>query len=242
MRTSILAALFASISLAQSFEVASIKERTGPYGRISIDTAGSRLTAEASSVKYLIFWAYNVKAFQVVSSPALLAFGNTPYDIQAKAEGDMPPTPAQFRSMLQSLLADRFQLKLHRETREWPVYALIAGKNGAKLKDAADDASIYGNIGVNGRKYTVTFPGGTTERLAEVLNDSAALDRPVVDRTGLTGKYTIKVTFTPARGEAEPGDISIFDALQEQLGLKLVPQGAPIEFLVVDHVAKPSGN
>jgi uncharacterized protein (TIGR03435 family) len=69
-----------------------------------------------------------------------------------------------------------------------------------------------------------------------------ALDRPVVDRTGLTGKYAMKLAFVPARGEPEPGDLSVFEALQEQLGLKLSPQSAPIEFLVVDHVAKPSGN
>ena len=241
MHTAVLIVL-ASTAFAQSFEVASIKERTGRYGRVGIDTSGTRFTAEASSLLYLITWAYDVKHFQVSNSPAMSSFGNTPYDIQAKAEGNTPPTHAQVRTMLRSLLADRFQLKMHRETHDWPVYVLIAAKNGPKLNDAAPDATEPIHVLVNGRTYTTTFPAGTMGDLADVLNNSAALDRPVVDRTGLTGRYAMKLIFAPARGEPAPGDLSIFEALQEQLGLKLTPQSAPIEFLVVDHVAKPSGN
>jgi bla regulator protein blaR1 len=242
MRTAVFSALLATVASAQTFEVASIKERVGRYGRVGIDTSGTRLTAEATPLHFLVMWAYDVKHFQVVKSPALDAFGSTPYDIQAKAEGDTPPTRAQFRAMLQGLLADRFQLKLHRETREWPVYALIAVKNGPKVNEAAPDASGWVNVGVKGRNYTMTFPGHDMDTLADTLNNSAGLDRPVVDRTGLTGKFAMKIMFTPARGEPEAGDLSIFEALQEQLGLRLTPQSAPIEFLVVDHVAKPSGN
>lgn len=241
MRTAILIAL-ASTAFAQSFEVASIKERTGRYGRVGVDTSGTRLTAEASPLQLLIMWAYDVKHFQVAKSAALDALGSTPWDIQAKAEGETPPTRAQFRTLLQSLLADRFQLKLHREARDWPVYALTAAKSGPKLNDPAPDAGRFVNIDVKGRTYTMAFPAHTMDALADTLNGSAALDRPVVDRTGITGKYAMKLTFVPARGEPEPGDLSVFEALQEQLGLKLSPQSAPIEFLVVDHVAKPSGN
>ena len=234
--------MLACTTLAQSFEVASIKERTGRYGRIAIDTAGNRLTAEASSIQDLMMWAYDVKAFQLANSPALGAFGSTPWDIQAKAEGDTPPTKAQFRAMLQALLAERFQLTLRRETRDWPVYALTVDKRGPKLKEPAPAASIFGNVSVKGRSYTMTLPSGTIDRFTDMLNNSAALDRPIVDRTGLTDAFAIKITFTPARGEAGPGDLSIFEAVQEQLGLKLSAQSAPIEFLVVDRVAKPAAN
>jgi bla regulator protein blaR1 len=233
-------------SPARVFEVASIRPRTGPYSRIGVSTSGPRLTAEATTVLGLIMYAYGVKNFQVARTPALAAAGDTAYDVLAKAEGEGVPTKPEFRKMMQSLLADRFRLRLHREMRETPVYALTVGKNGPKFRQSAPGASPTWHIGVSGRNYVLTLPLATMDGLAGELDNTAFLDRPVVDRTRLTGTYEIKLTYTPenriGRVEPDPAEIGVFTAVKEQLGLRLVSQKADVEYLVVDHVENPTAN
>jgi uncharacterized protein (TIGR03435 family) len=231
---------------ARPFEVASVKPHQGPVPRIDVSTSGPRLTAEAETVRGLIMYAYDLKNYQIPGSPALATVGDTFYDIVAKAEEDSTPTKDQFRQMLRLLLADRFKLAVHREKREMPVYALVAGKNGPKLKESAPDASGVNHLGVNGRNYEVTMPKATMDDVVGGIANSFP-DRPVVDRTGLTGTYEVKLTYTPdirsnRTGDPDPSEISIFTAVQEQLGLRLAPEKAMIEILVVDHVEKPSEN
>jgi uncharacterized protein (TIGR03435 family) len=115
--------LLASVMFGQSFEVASIKLHEGPMYRIGITTSGPRLTADAANVQGLVVFAYNVKGFQVTGDAPLLKQAEARWDIVAKAEGDSAPTRAEFQPMMQALLADRFQLKVHREMREMPVFA-----------------------------------------------------------------------------------------------------------------------
>jgi uncharacterized protein (TIGR03435 family) len=128
-----------------------------------------------------------------------------------------------------------------------PVYALVVGKNGPKFKESAPDAKPSGHGGVKGRNQTMTLVKGTMVDVAQELQ--VYVDRPVVDYTGLTGTYDIKFEATPAfrlnrnpDQPSEPGDISAFTAVQQQLGLKLEARKAKIEVLVVDHVEKPSEN
>src|SRR5580658_3035508 len=135
---------------SRPFEVASVKPHTGP-GRVGISTSGPRLNAEPANLWALIAYAYNLKTYQIPSTPPLSALGNEYYDIVAKAEGDGAPTKDEFRGMLQLLLADRFKLAVHRETREIPVYALVVGKNGPKLKPSAPDASADTHFAASGR-------------------------------------------------------------------------------------------
>jgi uncharacterized protein (TIGR03435 family) len=231
----------------RAFEVASVKPHEGPAPIIGVSTSGQRLEGEAETVRGLVMWAYNLKNYQI-SSPekAYSAVGDTFYDIVAKAEGDGVPTKAEFRQMLQLLLADRFKLKVHAETHEMPVYELVVGKNGPKFKESAPDASPMGRLGVSGRNYQVTMAKATMDDVVNAVANSF-LDRPVVDKTGLTGTYEIKLTYTPATranlaSEPDLSDISIFTAVQEQLGLKLEPQKGRVEVLVVDHLEKPSAN
>ena len=230
----------------RAFEVASVKPHPGPVPRIDISTSGSRLTAEAYTVLGLIMYAYNLRNDQVSRTTSLLTVGDTMYDIVAKAEREGTPTRAEFRQMLQSLLADRFKLEVHREMKEMPVYALVVGKNGPKLKESAPDADPWAYTGVSGRNYEVTMPKATMERLVKEISNAAFLDRPVLDKTGLTGTYDIRLTYTPenrmSRGPEPDLDVSIFTAVQDQLGLRLVQQKADVEILVVDHVEKPSEN
>lgn len=208
-------------------------------------TTGQRLNG-ADTVRGLIMYAYNMKNWQVSGPAQPSPVGDDFYDVVAKAEGDAAPTKEEFRQMLQSLLADRFKLKVHREMRELPVYALVLGKNGTKFKESASDASFHGNVAVKGRNYEVTLTNASMDDVVRGIANSFP-DRPVVDRTGLTGTYDVKMTYTPdvrsnRTTDPDPNDIGIFTAVQDQLGLKLEPQKAMVEILVVDHVEKPSEN
>jgi uncharacterized protein (TIGR03435 family) len=144
--------------------------------------------------------------------------------------------------MLQALLTDRFKLSLHRESKEMSVYALVAGKNGPKVKTAesASGISSHSDGGPIHVSATVGMDG-----FANYL--SQRLDRPVLDQTGLKGLFEIKLDWSPDSIQ-RPGandDLqgpSIFTALQEQLGLKLEGRKAPVEVLVIDHAEMPSEN
>lgn len=233
-----------------AFEAASIRVRQGaPQWKFAI--SGTRLTIESYTLFGLLQEAYNLQNYEVQNTgvPALFLSNDTLYDITAKAEGDGTPTRDQFRQMLQALLTDRFKLKVHREPVETPVYALIVGKGGPKFKPSSPNADptvrfscTSSNCSSN---YVMTMPRGTMEDLTHAL--SGAGDRPVVDQTGLTGMFDIKLTYRPAyikssSPEPDLNDISIFTAVQDQLGLKLEPRKATIEILVVDSVEKPSEN
>jgi uncharacterized protein (TIGR03435 family) len=143
--------------------------------------------------------------------------------------------------MVRKLMADRFQLKFHYEKRELPVYLLTVAKGGPKLKkgDPNEPAGLGGGPGNLGAT------NATMADLAELLAHGF-LDRPVIDQTGLAGKFDLRLTWTPDEmqaatqsADAPPG---LFTAIQEQLGLKLVSTKAPADVIVIDHVEKPSAN
>jgi uncharacterized protein (TIGR03435 family) len=219
---------------AQAFDVAS----PPPVGgvRSSMDLKPGRLTCSNVNLRKLIAQAYDVKDFQL-SGPDRL--NSEIYDIVAT----MPPATStnQVLLMVQSLLADRFQLVLHRETREVPMCALVVGKGGLKIKE-----------GEFGRSSTSASPGHLTAQKTpmEKLTDFLAgqLGSPVTDMTGAKGFFDFTLEWTPdARpGEATSDNVpgaSIFAAIQEQLRLKLEVRKGPLELLVIDHVEKiPTGN
>lgn len=231
----------------RAFEVASIRLRQGPVGRaVQFSASGPRLTLEAYPAVALIAEAYDLKPDQLsFAASGSQPDGDTYYDIVAKAEGDGTPRRGEFRLMLQTLLAERFHLKVHRETKEMPVYALVVGKNGPKFKQSSPDAAFVSDHGVNGHNQTITLARSTMESLANEIRGGFAVGRPVLDRTGLTETYDLKMEATPEgriNRAPEPGDISIFTAVQQQLGLRLDPRKEPVEILVVDHIEKPSEN
>ncbi len=225
----------------KAFEVASIKPMQLGGVMMGFSSSGPRLTLEGYNDFNLIQEAFNLKRYQLARTAALEQDFDSWYFISAKAEGAGTPTKAEFREMLQTLLAERFQLKYHRETREMPVYALVIAKGGPKLKESDPETPRKANHGVNGRYQNMDFTQATMDELA----DGIGVDRPVINRTGLTGKYDFKVEATPEfriNSNPDPSDITIFDALQKTLGLRLEPQKAPIEVLVVDHIGKPTEN
>jgi uncharacterized protein (TIGR03435 family) len=230
------------------FEVASIKASKPGGGRgtsLLTDPVG-RFTAENATLRTIIAFAFGVRDFQMSGGPSWL--DSDRFDIVAKPEATS--NPAQVGQMVQSLLADRFNLKFHRETKVMPVLALVVGKNGPKLKQTKpeDDASRP-NRGFQGGRGELTALGSDMGALATRL--SAVLGRPVIDRTALTGKFDFKLQWRPDNrvqmkspdesvADSETGP-SIFTAVQ-QLGLKLEDQKGPVEFIVIDSVEKPSAN
>jgi uncharacterized protein (TIGR03435 family) len=169
-----------------------------------------------------------------------------PAFFQVEGKCDHPITKEQASHMFQALLADRFKLIVHRESREQPIYALIVGKNGVKMHESPEDSGLP-NVKQSGTGFVVRSAPLAT--LTLIL--SQVVGRTVVDKTGLTGRYDFTLQYTPERvrrgaeGEAAgnvDGLPSIFTALQEQLGLKLESQKGPVEFIVVDHAEKPLGN
>jgi uncharacterized protein (TIGR03435 family) len=263
--------LAATVSYAQtqsSFEVASIKPSNSADRRPLIrNEPGGRFTAANVTAKRLIKWAYNIKDFQISGGPGWM--GSDLFDIAAKPEGSAKPV--QIPRMVQSLLADRFQLVTRRETKEMPVYTLVVAKNGPKFKDASDSDPNIIDLGnrpdLAGRgarpRFTIirrgrlTAQGATMAGLAFDLSDF--LGRAVVDKTGLAGTYDLKLEWVPdeyqvamfsAMGVPEgfgapPPDWqgpSLFTALEEQLGLKLDSQKGPVEIFVIERIEKPTEN
>jgi uncharacterized protein (TIGR03435 family) len=261
-----------------AFEVATIKQNAAVQGRSRLaDQPGGRFVATRINLRTLIGAAYqgNPPTGQLVGGPAWI--DSDLWDIEAKApEGSVPPNttfgfPPQMILMLQSLLEDRFQLKLHRETREAPIYDLTIVKGGPKLKLSEDQMppSMPGPAAPPLQPGTIPrgamkMVNGDFEATALSFGDFAKalaalyLHRPVDDKTGLKGLYDIKLRWTPDPAIGAPlgpggpvapvpptADTSgpdIFTAIQEQLGLKLDSAKGPVEVLVIDSAQKPSGN
>jgi uncharacterized protein (TIGR03435 family) len=234
---------------AQAFEVASVRQHQGSFYRTGPFTVSSPLIRlEGYTIFGLVMDAHHLRddqlAFGAVARPDDVY--NTQYDIVARAPGGRVPSMDEARAMLRTLLADRFKLKVHHETKEMPVYALLVGKNGARLKasSASSECSVHAALASDGRNSEVTFSNCLVERLADDWLSNLIVDRPVLDQTGLTGKYDFRLVAIPdsrSRNSTDPADISGFMAVGE-LGLKLAPQKARIDILVVDHVEKPGEN
>jgi uncharacterized protein (TIGR03435 family) len=209
----------------------------------------------------LIATAYQIQQFQISGGPSWIHSDR--FDVEGKAE-DPKADYAQLRLMLQSLLEDRFKLKLHRETQKSSVYELVVGKGGPKIKLAADQESPDVN-GPSSPGSPRPNRGGFRFGPGSMIGNAATLslfarflsqrlDRMVIDKTSLAGRFDIDLLWTPSVGEnpfdfggnpIPPADSlrpSIFGAIQEQLGLKLEPARGPVEVLVIDHVEKPTAN
>ena len=230
-----------------SFEVATIKPSPGGVEGPRYSLRGRILVAVAASLHDLIKFAYGVHASQVVGAPAWVASDR--YDVEAVPRGEGMPNDRQFKAMLQKLLADRFQLAFHRDQRELPAFVIVLGSGTPKLTPTQAPGSLpVAGIGP-GLFYGVN---ATTTDFATTLQ-GAAMDRPVVDQTGLTGRWDFRLEWTPDPSQfggralpVGPSDANrppaLFTAIQEQLGLKLESKRASVDVLVIDRVEKPSDN
>jgi uncharacterized protein (TIGR03435 family) len=231
---------------APAFEVASIRENKSIGGRNHIMSSShdAHFTTINAPLMMILQYAFDIPQTRILDAPGWL--NAEKFDIEAKADSLDDPlsklpsdeAKAEKRKMIQALLADRFALKTHLETRELPVYALVVAKGGAKLQDSKSNGCM-----INGGRAGINIQGcASMAVLGEELAEN--LGRIVIDKTGLDGRYDIDLKWTPydsAAAATESGP-SIFTALQEQLGLKLESQKGPVQVLVIDHVEQPSAN
>ncbi len=224
-----------------SFAVATIKPHDPASNSQGFHNAGDRISIRNESITSLMMFAYSINKHQVIDLPAWAE--TTSYDIEGKTDTPGEPNLRQQQEMIQNLLADRFQLKFHRDQRELPVYAIQVAKGGAKLTPAAkpeDQPNQQGNS--HGTEMTQTYTNCSIPDF--ILGMQFFLDRPVVDQTGLTGHYDFTFRYTADEvhatdPNAPPG---LFTAVQEQLGLKFEPTKAPVAVFVIDHIERPSPN
>ena len=235
-----------------TFEVASIKPSAPDVSGLFLQPqSGGDLRMVGATLKNLIAYAYKVREFLVSGGPEWV--NSDRFDIYARAHSSISEDPSsdrlQISERLKSLLAERFQLAIHSESKEQTVYALVVEKNGPKFPEAKPESGAV----IRGGKGSIIGQGVAVQMLA--LNLSNQTGRPVLDKTGLTGKYDFKLEWVPdsslgpvpvgALPGGAPPDLngpSLFAALQEQLGLRLEPQKAPVEIFVIDHAARPSEN
>lgn len=234
-----------------AFEVASIKQNLSASGRSSIRLTNGRITMEDVTLKKVMLNAFGIPDDReyALSGPDWLTTDH--WDIQATFPADT--SPQQVREMLQALLVDRFKMRLHRETRQLPMYWLVIAKNGPKIHAAADGihAVAAGEPKTSGQPGSFVATRITMRHFADLLARQAGL--PVVDSTNLEGVFDFTLNWSPAAdlkvssaassaAGDEPG-VSIFTALQEQLGLKLESGKGPVEVLSVDSIEKkPTAN
>jgi uncharacterized protein (TIGR03435 family) len=255
------------------FEVASVRQnKSNDDGSMNVDptltdgpvsTGGLYLARNIKLIQFIAF-AYRLTQIQLASVVSQAPWvADDRFDIEARAAGD--PGKAQYRLMMQSLLADRFKLSVHFETREMPVFALIPlipGEPAAKLQPRPDGVpcpahwvdfpegipdtcGIFGGGPGDGRASI----GGRGVTMAEIANaltqQGSQIERPILDQTGLTGKYDFVIVFTPpisAEYVRRIGGPTLEDALRDQLGLKMEATTGPVDVLVVDRIEKPTLN
>jgi uncharacterized protein (TIGR03435 family) len=227
------------LAASPQFDAASIKPNpSAPLpGRMGahIDTSPGRLIARGESLKELAVDAYGIEDYQVTGGPDWIASAR--FDVEAKPSG--AATREQLLSMLQTLLADRFQLAFHRETRQLAVYTLVVSKGAPKFKPGTDTPSVD----LLGHNWNLPH-------LAQYLTHFGS-DRPVIDKTGLTGSFNLDLNMAKigmAASEAPGGASSNANVYQatvnamEDMGLRLMPAKVPVEVLVIDRAEKPGAN
>ncbi|HZP05720.1 MAG TPA: TIGR03435 family protein [Terracidiphilus sp.] len=249
-----------SATAGPAFEVATIKpvEPDAKKGRYLILQGTNRFVGKYYTLKLLIAAAYNLSPKVISGGPPWIDSDH--YDILALTPGETRPSRDEQMAMLRTLLTDRFALAFHRESKDFSIYALETTKGGPK----------YGSESAPGLKPSMAAPGEPSALISTVYPDHiklparnasmgefaellqrAVLDRPVVDRTGLTGKFDFDLEWAPDEtqfgGEVPvaPTDAQappFFTAIQQQLGLRLEATRGPVEALVVDHADRPSAN
>lgn len=224
-----------------SFAVATIKPHDPESHHQGFNAVGDRFVILDQGIVGIMMFAYSLNPHQIVGLPEWA--GSAHYDIEGTVDTPGEPNLRQQQEMLQKILAERFQLKFHQEKRELPAYAIQVAKGGPKLAAAADpNAQPDQEGGGHGTEMTQVY---TSASMADfVMGMQFFLDRPVVDQTGLTGRYDFKFRYTydvehATDPNAPPG---LFTAVQEQIGLKFEPLKAPVDVYVIDHVEKPSAN
>ncbi len=235
-----------------AFEVATIKpvDPDAKAGRYIVMQGNNRFVEKAYTLKLLIAAAYDLNPRTISGGPGWIESDH--YDIVAVTPGEVRPTHDEQMSMLRNLLTDRFKLTFHREQKVFSIYELEIAKNGPKLKESGSPADEPPQLISTVYPQRIVMPArnATMSDLARLMQ-RAILDRPVVDKTGLTGRYDFDLEWAPDEtqfgGEvpvasADAPSLPLFSTIQQQLGLRLEATKGPIAALVVDKAERPSAN
>ncbi len=231
-------------------EVATIKPTKPDEQRFMLMFKGGRFQTTNVSLSKLLAFSYGVQEKQLVGLPPWAETDK--YDIDAKPDMDGAPNKKQFQGMVQKLIADRFGLIFHHDKKELSVYVLSVAKTGAKLTKTESQEGHPG-FGLRGLG-AITVHDASMSDFAAMMQETV-MDRPVIDQTGLAGRYDFTLNWTPDDSQfggmaaklPPPADNAspppnLYTAIQEQIGLKLDATKAPTDVMVIDHVQKPSEN
>ena len=232
------------------FEVATIKPSDPDEKGKFFTVRGRRFMTGNTTLSDFLTFAYGIHPRQITGGPSWM--DSAKYDLNAVPDGEGQPNDRQWKLMIQKLLADRFQLAFHHDKKELSVYALVVAKTGPKLTKSQGDPNGLPGLFFQGLGV-LPARNATMADFAGVMQ-AAVLDRPVVDQTGIQGRFDFILKWTPdqsqfgglgvkipppAEDAAEP---DLFTAIQQQLGLKLESVKAPVDVLVIDKVERPSAN
>jgi uncharacterized protein (TIGR03435 family) len=234
-----------------SFEVATIKPTDPDAQGRRINADGRKFVTQNTTLADLIKFAYRINGKQIVGAPEWV--DSEKFSIAAVSAGEGAPSDKQWRTMVQKLIAERFKFKTHTEKRELSVYVLSVGKDGPKNLTKSLSTEILPRLSIvpDQAGFVSSVQNATLKEYADITLQGTLLDRPVLDQTGIAGRYDFKITFMPDDsvfgGRVSPPTSdnpapNFFTAIQEQLGLKLDAVKAPADVMVIDRVEKPSDN
>jgi uncharacterized protein (TIGR03435 family) len=234
----------ASVPAQTTFDVVSVKPSDPKNLNMTMRPGADSFTITGASLKILIRYAYDLNDFQVEGASEWM--NSARFDVIAKMDAPSAKTSSTsaeedaaeeklMERRLQSLLADRFQLRVHKHTKEMPAYALVVAKGGSKLQPSTN------NTGFTSRKGLLMCKGTSMDSLASMLSNME--NRIILDQTKLTGNYAFTLQWAPDDATNPNADLpGLVTAIQEQLGLKLVPTKSPVEMLIIDQAERPSAN
>ena len=232
-----------AVDVDPTYEVATIKpSRPDEVNRMFL-RQGRRLNTTATSIVDLMMFAYSIHFKQIANAPRWLE--NDKYDVTLLPAGEGQPSDTQLKEIMRKLLSDRLSLTLHREKRDLDVFRIVTLKAGAKL---VDSLNVDGPAGVGGGIGTITVKSATIADFAGFLQryfSPLVMNQPVIDRTGLSGRYDFTLRFNPYglnTGGVTDEFPDFFTAVEQQLGLKLETVTEPVDVLVIDDVQRPSEN
>ena len=235
-----------------AFDVATIKpSNPDAPGKMFRVGPGIQFSTLNTTLMDMIGFAYGMHPKQIVNAPDWMS--KDKFDILAKPDGEGMPKDAQWKAMVQKLLTDRFQLTFHHDKQELSVYAIVPSKDGPKLTKSSGDPNGLPGLGFRGLGDLVVR-NATMGDFAGLMQ-GAVLDKPVVDQTGLQGRFDFLLKWTPDQSQFEsfggvhtpPADTAdappdLYTAIQQQIGLKIESTKAPVDVMVIDKVAQPSAN
>lgn len=228
---------FAAALAAQSFDVVSVRPNTTGAGRSSERTNSGHVMAENITPSSMIQQAFGIRSSQIEGAPSWIETDK--YDLQATTGTTKDLDDIELQPYWESMLATRFRMKYHHASKEMQVYSLTVAKSGAKLPENTSGGDTSTHLSKSAQHALLTSTHIAMPKFALLLGKR--LDRNVIDKTGLTGIYDVKLEWAPDLS-TDTGSATIFTALQDQLGLKLESGKDPVDIIVIDSIERPTEN